>query len=121
MATNEPRDHHYVPQFFLRNFAVDEAKARITTVGKHGSMAVWGERSIESLGYERDFYVHLRAGIPVSAETDINRRVETPISQSDTWAKIVSGRMRRLRPIDFTISARGKATSGPDVSSPDSI
>lgn len=30
-------------------------------------------------------------------------------------------RMRRLRPIDFTISARGKATSGPDVSSPDSI
>ncbi|WP_308400407.1 hypothetical protein, partial [Agrobacterium tumefaciens] len=25
--------------------------------------------------------------------------------------------MRRLRPIDFTISARGKATSGPDVSS----
>lgn len=29
--------------------------------------------------------------------------------------------MRRLRPIDFTISATGKATSGPDVSSPDSI
>jgi hypothetical protein len=103
MATNEPRDHHYVPQFFLRNFAVDEAKARITTVGKHGSMAVWGERSIESLGYERDFYVHLRAGIPVSAETDINRRVETPISQSDTWAKIVSGRTDALDQSDRAI------------------
>lgn len=30
-------------------------------------------------------------------------------------------RTRRLRPIDFTISATRKATSGPDVSSPDSI
>ncbi|WP_165405007.1 DUF4238 domain-containing protein [Rhizobium leguminosarum] len=103
MTPNDPRDHHYVPQFFLRNFAVDEAKSRITTVGKHGPMAVWAERSIESLGYERDFYVHLRAGIPVSVETDINRRIETPISQSDTWAKIVSGRTDALDQSDRAI------------------
>ncbi|MGO4138496.1 DUF4238 domain-containing protein [Rhizobium brockwellii] len=103
MAPNEPRDHHYVPQFFLRNFAIEEAKSRITTVGKHGPMAVWAERSIESLGYERDFYVHLRAGIPMSVETDINRRVETPISQSDTWGKIVSGRTDALDQSDRAI------------------
>lgn len=66
-------------------------------------MAVWAERSIESLGYERDFYVHLRAGIPVSVETDINRRVETPISQSDTWAKIVTGRADALDQSDRAI------------------
>jgi hypothetical protein len=96
MTTNEPRDHHYAPQFFLRNFAVDEAKKRLTTVAKHGSMAIWAERSIEKLGYERDFYVHLMDGIPVSVETDINRRIETPISRSDTWAKITSGRADAL-------------------------
>ncbi|UWU83272.1 DUF4238 domain-containing protein [Bradyrhizobium yuanmingense] len=103
LAPNEPRDHHYVPQFFLRNFAVDQEKTRITTVGKHGPMAIWSERSIESLGYERDFYVHMRHGIPESVETEINRRIETPISQSDTWAKITSGRTDALDRSDRAI------------------
>lgn len=103
MAPNEPRDHHYVPKFYLRNFAVDEAKARITTVGKGGSVAVWMERSIDGLGYERDFYVHMRRGVPVSVETDINRRIETPISRSDTWAKIASGKSEELDRSDRAI------------------
>ena len=40
--------------------------------------AVWSVRSIEGLGYERDFYVHMRHGTPVSVETTINHRLETP-------------------------------------------
>ena len=103
MTTNEPRNHHYAPQFFLRNFAVDEAKKRLTAVSKHGLMAIWAERSIANLGYERDFYVHLMDGIPVSVETDINRRIETPISRSDTWAKITSGRADALDHSDKSI------------------
>jgi hypothetical protein len=104
---NDAREHHYVPQFFLRNFAVDASRNRITTVAKHGRMAIWAERSIESLGYERDLYVHSVGGIPVSVETDINRRIETPISRSDTWAKIASGRAETLdasdRPILYAL------------------
>ena len=96
MAANEPHDHHYAPQFLLRNFAVDPEKKKITTVAKHGSRAVWAKRSIEGLGYERDLYVHVRRGVPVSVETSINASVETPISKSDTWAKIVSGRTDAL-------------------------
>ncbi len=80
MATNEPRDHHYVPQFFLRNFAVDEAKTRISTVGKHGPMGVWAN-AIESLCYERDFHAHLRAGISVPVETDINPQKGRPLQR----------------------------------------
>ena len=93
---NEPRDHHYVPQFYLRNFSVDPEQKKLTSVAKHGHFAVWAERSIENLGYERDLYVHFRRGIPVSVESDINRAIETPISQSETWAKVVSGRTDAL-------------------------
>jgi hypothetical protein len=106
-VANEPRNHHYAPQFFLRNFAVDEAKTRVTTLAKHEDMAIWAERSIENIGYERDFYVHERNGAPISVETDINRQVETPLSESDTWAKISSGRTDALdqydRPILYSL------------------
>jgi hypothetical protein len=104
---NDPRDHHVVPQFFLRNFAIDEARTKVTTVAKNGRMAVWKERSIKGLGFERDFYVHMAGGRPVSVETAINKYVETPISQSDTWAKISSVRSDALdrtdRPILYAL------------------
>jgi len=103
VTSNEPRDHHVVPQFFLRNFATDEARTRITTLAKDGRMAIWKERSIKGLGYERDFYVHLERGRPISVETKINRTIETPISQSDTWAKIASGRSDTLDQSDRAI------------------
>jgi hypothetical protein len=96
MTKNEPRDHHYAPQFFLRNFAVDPEKKKITTVAKHGPRAVWAKRSIDGIGFERDLYVHLQRGVPVSVEGAINKGIETPISRSDTWAKIVSGRTDAL-------------------------
>ena len=96
MAAEEARDHHYAPQFFLRNFAVDQARNRVTTVAKHGLLAVWAERSIQKIAHERDFYVHMSGGIPVSVETAINQRIETPLSQSDTWAKITTGRADAL-------------------------
>ncbi len=70
-------------------------------------MAVWMERSIKGLGYERDFYVHIRRGRPVSVDTYINHAIETPISQSDTWAKIVSGQSDSLdqsdRPVLYAL------------------
>ncbi|MCP4099361.1 MAG: DUF4238 domain-containing protein [Planctomycetaceae bacterium] len=55
-----PRKHHYVSQFYLRNFAVDPERKKITTVAKYGSTAVWSKRSIKNLGYESDLYVSLR-------------------------------------------------------------
>lgn len=107
MAKQEPRDHHYAPQFYLRNFAVDPQRRKIATVAKNGHVAVWSQRSIEGLGYERDFYVHMRDGAPVSVETAINRRLETPISASETWRKVTSGDTAALdrsdRPILYAL------------------
>jgi len=88
--------HHYVPQFYLRNFACDLEKKKINAVMKHGPRAVWAQRSIKSIGFENDLYVSMNRGMPVSVETTINRRIETPISESDTWGKIASGRTEEL-------------------------
>jgi len=103
MSANESRDHHVVPQFYLRNFAIDPERQRVATLAKEGDMAVWMERSIKTIGYERDFYVHFESGRPVSVETDIGRRLETPISGSDTWKKIASGRADALDRSDRSI------------------
>lgn len=103
MSSSEPRDHHYAPQFYLRNFAVDAERKKVATVAKNGSRLIWGVRSIETLGFERDFYVHYGDGAPVSMETTINRRIETPISRSDTWRKITEGQAHSLDRSDRSV------------------
>ncbi|MFY9293695.1 MAG: DUF4238 domain-containing protein [Methylorubrum rhodinum] len=100
---NEPRDHHYVPQFFLRNFSIDKSGKKILTVAKNGDFAVWAERSIESIGFERDFYVHMDDGNLVSIENHINRGVENPISKSSTWRKILENKTDMLNEGDKPI------------------
>lgn len=100
---SEPRDHHYVPQFYLRNFSIDPEKKKVAAVTKHGRRAVWAQRSIKSIGYERDLYVSLHRNRPISVETVINNRLETPISQSDTWQKITSRRADALDASDKPI------------------
>jgi hypothetical protein len=96
VTPNEPRAHHYVPQFYLRSFAVDAEKKKVTTVSKNGDHAIWAQRSISTLGYENDLYVHIRQGVPFSVERAIAEGIETPISRSDTWSKITSGRADEL-------------------------
>lgn len=84
----EPRNHHYAPQFFLRNFAADNARQKIATVGKSGDRAIWQVRSISTVGYDRDLYVTRRGETIICYEKAINAGVETPISSSGTWEKI---------------------------------
>ena len=107
MMAETPRHHHYAPQFYLRNFASDPERRKIATVAKNGDRAIWSERSIERLGAERDFYVHMSGDTPVSVEAAINRRLETPLSRSQTWRKIVAGEASALdasdRPILYAL------------------
>lgn len=103
MPNEEPRRHHYVPQFFLRNFAVDEERKKVTAVRKHGNRAVWAQTSIKSIAFETDFYVHTENGAPISVETTINKNIETPISKSKTWHKIVNGAIADLDASDRSV------------------
>lgn len=92
LGSNEPRDHHCVPKFYLRNFASDPEKLRINSLAKHGDRAIWMDRAIDGIGYEENFYTHTEGGERVSVETLINEQVETPITRSETWQKVASGR-----------------------------
>lgn len=103
MAVQVPRDHHYVPQFYLRQFASNTEKTKIKTIARNGEFAVFAERSIKTLGYERDFYVHRERGVPVNVEAAINSRVETPISESETWRKIASNSTEQLDATDKAV------------------
>lgn len=97
---NELRHHHYVPQFYLRSFACDPERRKVGAIQKHGSRAGWGERRIKSIGYETDFYVREEGGRIISSEKAINEQIETPISSSDTWRKIIENRADALDPSD---------------------
>jgi Protein of unknown function (DUF4238) len=96
MYSNEPRNHHFAPQFYLRNFAHDENAKKVWAVTKHGERAVWQERSIEYLGVEQDLYTVNVSGVPVSVEQNIGHHIESPISESPTWEKIASNRAEAL-------------------------
>lgn len=102
-AAKPPRKHHYVPQFYLRTFATDSHRLTVQAVAKHGTRAIWGEKEIRGIGYQEDFYVHTASGFPVSVETHLNRTVETPIAESDTWAKISSGQTAALDTSDRAV------------------
>lgn len=103
MAAKPPRKNHYVPQFYLRNFATDSRKLTVHAVAKHGARAIWGEKEIRGIGYQEDFYVHTVNGSPFSVETHLNRTLETPIAESDTWAKISSGQTAALDSSDRAV------------------
>lgn len=57
---------------------------------------VWMERSIRYVGHLPDLYTYVEGDEIRSTEPHINEKVETPLSQSNTWNKITSGRTSTL-------------------------
>ena len=99
----KPPKHHYVPQFFLRNFSVDDEQKKVMALQKHGDRAVWAKKSIKSIAYEHDLYVHMDGSTPVSVEEKINTGFETPISQTGTWEKVSAGAIADLDTSDRAV------------------
>ncbi|NJR14132.1 MAG: DUF4238 domain-containing protein, partial [Phyllobacteriaceae bacterium] len=101
--SRKPERHHYFPQFFLRNFAIDDQKKKVMALHKLGSRAEWAKKSIESIAFEYDLYVHMDGSTPISVEEKINADFETPISQTDTWKKISTGGITDLDASDRAV------------------
>ena len=103
MSSAVPRHNHYAPRFYLRLFASDEQRTKVPTVTKHGNRAVWEHSSIEYVGAEDDLYTVPIQGAPASVENRINRHIEGPISQSDTWTKIAADEAHLLSQEDMPV------------------
>ncbi|AJR23033.1 hypothetical protein TZ53_03870 [Sphingobium sp. YBL2] len=96
MAANAPIKHHYVPQFYMRQFACADDAHKVMTLERHSDVVVADRKSIEGIGWEERLHDYDDAGAPASIEGDINREIETPFSNSPTWRKISAGQCASL-------------------------
>lgn len=91
MPKGSSKRHHYVPQFYLRQFACREDRNKVRIIERHGEFIVTDQKSINSIGYEESMHDFVEHGFPSSIEGPLNREIETPFSNSSTWKKITSG------------------------------
>jgi hypothetical protein len=100
VATNEPKKHHYVPQFYMRRFACSDDVNKIMVLERHRDVVVADRKSIEGIGYEQRLHDYEDGGAPSSIEGELNKAIETPFSKSPTWRKISSGNCAGLDETD---------------------
>jgi hypothetical protein len=102
-VNKEPEHHHFAPQFYLKNFACDAAGKKVMAVAKHGDRAVWQQRSIEYIGAKKVLYYHPTMHSKGYLERIINRDIESPISTSETWDKILNNCEQALDHTDMPV------------------
>lgn len=100
MAANEPKKHHYVPQFYMRRFACADDENKVMALERHRNVVVADRKSIEGIGYEERLHDYDNNGAPASIESDLNKIIETPFSKSPTWLKIGGGNCAGLDETD---------------------
>lgn len=74
------RDNHFVPQFYLKNFATASNEVyEYRTLISHPDVAVWKPVHVAGTGYERNLYTRIVRGEEADdIEQWLNREFETP-------------------------------------------
>ncbi|MCI1271657.1 MAG: DUF4238 domain-containing protein [Sphingobium sp.] len=102
MTSNDPHRHHYVPQFYLSQFACHDDENKVTTLAAYNGGDIVAERkSISRIGYEEKLHDYEFKGEKRSIEGTINDQIETPFTQGSTWRKVTSGRTAELDETDI--------------------
>ncbi len=83
---SEPKKHHYVPQWILRNFSFDKEKKKICVVDKIEGQTRSG--AILKLGMQNNFYKYKESG--KNLEIDFVRDIDTAGSVAFSKAKEIS-------------------------------
>ena len=96
MGSDEPFKHHYVPQFYMRQFACVDDNKKIMTLECHRDVVVVDRKSIKGIGYEDRLHNYEVNGVHASIESELNTVIETPFSRSSTWLKISGGQCANL-------------------------
>jgi len=97
---NDPKKHHYVPQFYLRKFHCVDDENKVPTISRHDPYLIKKKSSISRIGYEDYLYKISDKNIEQCIEKNLNLAIETPISQSETWKKIDNGTPELLNESD---------------------
>jgi hypothetical protein len=96
LAANEAKNHHYVPQFYMRRFACADDKNKVVVLERHRDVVISDRKSIGGIGYQERLHDYDNNGARASIEDDLNRAIETPFSKSTTWLKISGGNCASL-------------------------
>lgn len=83
-----PRKHHYVPQFYLRNFCCHDDENKVPSLSRNNPFLIKKRNSIGNIGYEDYLYKISDKDIEICIEKHLNADTETPFSQSLTWRKV---------------------------------
>jgi Protein of unknown function (DUF4238) len=101
MPDSVSKRHHYVPQFYLRQFACTEDPKKVMTLEKRGNFVVYDCKSIRAIGYQDSLHDVTGTHGFKTIENALNRAVETPFSQGRTWTKIRAGQCIALDETDL--------------------
>lgn len=63
--SNEPRDHHYTPQFYLRRFAAHDDAAKVNPLWRHEPFVFAGRRSRPHRGPATSTTLFASVSIPI--------------------------------------------------------
>ncbi|MBX9898023.1 MAG: DUF4238 domain-containing protein [Qipengyuania sp.] len=91
MTSGAPKRHHYVPQFYLRRFALSDDPKKVAVLEQHRDFLVADRKSISRIAYEDGLHDYAHDGDSGSIEHQLNETIETPFSASATWSKISGG------------------------------
>ena len=97
--SSAPKRQHYVPQFYLRQFAVAGDANKVAVVERHRDILASGRKSVGSIGYEEGLHDFVEDGVAGSIEGAVNKVIETPLSDSRTWEKIETGNFAKLEDV----------------------
>lgn len=92
--------HHYVPRFYLRQFALENDLNKVSVLERHRRDVVVSRKSIGGIGFEENLHDYDDGGASGSIEPELNALIETPFSRSATWCKIREGRCAELDETD---------------------
>src|SRR3954447_19545526 len=94
---SDPKTHHYIPQFYMRQFACKNDPTKITAVVRHDPFILTGQRkSISRIGCEDHLHTVETSHGRYCFESDLNKHLETPFCNTATWSKISAGEMHSL-------------------------
>lgn len=102
-SVNEDRKHHYVPRFYLRQFACGDGRTEVMALTQQHHFVVGAPKAISRMGYEDDLHTIETQFGRASIEARIGREIEDPISKSPTWARVLAGEHRALGEGDIAI------------------